>query len=107
VIDLDLHERGKTLRQGRITKRGRKELRWILVEAARRAVRKDAYWLGKHERLIRRKHPNEAIVAIGRKLLVVVWHVLNKQDAVNTLRQVKRCGALALLDEVRVRCTGE
>ncbi|MBE9473735.1 MAG: transposase, partial [Chloroflexi bacterium] len=56
---LDLHDSGKTHRQGRITKRGRKELSWILVEIARRAVRTDAYWQGEYECLIRRKHPNE------------------------------------------------
>ncbi|MGD2159401.1 MAG: IS110 family transposase [Anaerolineales bacterium] len=80
-LGASVHDSGKTHRQGRITKRGRKELRWILVEAARRAVRSDAYWETEYNRLVRRKHPNEAIIAIARKLLVVVWHVLTKQAA--------------------------
>ena len=64
----------------RITKRGRRELRWAMVEAAWRAVRCDPHWKAQFENLKKRKHPSQAIVAIARKMLVVVWHVLSKQE---------------------------
>jgi hypothetical protein len=39
------------------------------------------YWKAQFQRLVRRKHPNQAIVAIARKLLVAVWHVLTERAA--------------------------
>lgn len=79
-LGASVHDSGQTHRTGRITKQGRKELRWALVEAAWAAVRYDPYWKEQFQALKRRKHPNVAIVAIARKLLVVVWHVLNKGE---------------------------
>jgi len=64
-----------------ITKEGRKELRHALVEAAWSAVRSDPFWKQVFQRLTRRKHPNDAIVVIARKLLVILWHVLTKQQS--------------------------
>ncbi len=74
-----VHDSGKEHREKKITKSGRKELRWALVEAAWRAVRMSPYWKKQFEALARRKHRNQAIAAIARKLLVAVWHVLAKE----------------------------
>ncbi len=79
-LGASVHDSGQTHRTGRITKQGRKELRWALVEAAWAAVRYDPYWKAQFQALKRRKHPNVAIVAIARKLLVVIWHVLTKGE---------------------------
>jgi len=72
---------GQTHHTGRITKQGRKELRTVLVEAAWSAVEYSAFWKAEFERLGRRLDQMKAIVAIARKLLVVVWHVLTEQAA--------------------------
>ncbi len=50
----------------------------MLVQAAWVAVNTHPYWKEQYQRLIRRKPANKAIVAIARKLLVVVWHVLTE-----------------------------
>lgn len=64
-----------------ITKAGRKELRWAMVEAAWGAVRSDPYWKAQFEGLKKRgKHANQAIVAIARKMLVAIWYVLSKRE---------------------------
>jgi len=64
-----------------ITKAGRKELRWAMVEAAWGAVRSDPYWKAQFEGLKKRaKHANQAIVAIARKMLVAIWRVLSKRE---------------------------
>ena len=55
---------------------GRKELRAALVESAWVAVQFDTRWREQFERLAQRIGPRKAIVAIARKLLVVIWHVL-------------------------------
>jgi len=75
-----VHSSGKTHRTGRITKEGRRELRWVLVEAAQIASRTHPYWQGEFQRLARRIGEKKAIVALARKLLVVIWHVLHGQS---------------------------
>ena len=51
-----------------------------MVEVAWGAVRSDPYWKAQHKRLKKTKHPNKAIVAIARRLLVSVWHILTKRE---------------------------
>jgi transposase len=80
-LGASIHISGLKHRSGRITKRGRKEIRWILVEAARRAADTHPYWKAQYQRLEPRLGSNKAAVAIARKLLVAVWHVLTKRTA--------------------------
>ena len=76
-----VHDSGQKHQGKGITKAGRKELRWAMVEAAWGAVRSDPHWKSQYENLKKRgKHSNEAIVAIARKMLVAVWHVLTKRE---------------------------
>ena len=76
-----IHDSGQKSQGKGITKAGRKELRWALVEAAWRAVSASPYWKAQYEALKKRGKPaNTAIVAIARKLLVVIWHVLSKRE---------------------------
>jgi transposase len=72
-----IHDSGLTTRTGRITKAGRKELRLALVEAAQTAVIHDPRWKAELQRLAPRIGRNKAIVAIARKMLVLVWHLLS------------------------------
>lgn len=80
-LGASVHASGETHRTGGITKSGRKDLRWIMVEAARIAVLYHAYWKQEYARLEKRLGSNKAIVVIARKLLVVVWHVLTDREA--------------------------
>jgi transposase len=76
-----VHASGQTHQTGRITKQGRRELRTVLVECAWAAVRYSAYWKACFSRLAARLGRQKAIVAVARKLLVVIWHVLSKRTA--------------------------
>ena len=80
-LGASVHDSGQTHHTGRITKQGRKELRTVLVEAAWSAVEYSTFWKAEFERLGRRLDQMKAIVALARKLLVVVWHVLTEQAA--------------------------
>jgi transposase len=75
-----VHDSGEKHQDKSITKEGRRELRWALVEAAWGAVRSDPYWKAQYKRLTKTKHPNKAIVAIARRLLVAVWQMLTKRE---------------------------
>ena len=76
-----VHDSGKTHKEKKITKKGRRELRWALVEAAWRAVGMSPFWKTEYEKhLERMRKPNQAIVVIARKLLIAIWHVLSKEE---------------------------
>ena len=80
-LGASVHQSGETNRGGRITKEGRSDLRGVMVEAAWVAVKHHPHWKAQFERLSRRIGKQKAIVAIARKLLVAVWHVLAQQEA--------------------------
>jgi transposase len=64
-----------------ITKEGRKDLRWAMVEVAQRAVKSDPLWERRFQELCRRMHRNQAIVVIAHRLLELVWFVLTRKQA--------------------------
>lgn len=80
-IGAGVHDSGKTHKEKKITKKGRRELRWAMVEAAWRAVRMSPFWKAEYEKYLKRmRKPNQAIVVIARKLLIAIWQVLSKAE---------------------------
>ena len=75
-----LDQSGTHLVQKGITKEGRKELRWAMVEVAQRAVKSDPYWTRRFQEMEKRMHRNQAIVAIARQLLDLVWYLLIRRQ---------------------------
>lgn len=75
-----LEQSGTKYREKGITKEGRKELRWALVEAAQRAVKSDPLWKHRFQEMQKRMHRNQAIVAVARRLLELVWYVLTRRQ---------------------------
>lgn len=75
-----LEQSGTKCRGKGITKEGRRELRWALVEAAQMAVKSDPRLKLKFQAFQKRMHRNQAIVAIARHLLELVWVVLTRRQ---------------------------
>lgn len=75
-----VHSSGDSCRTGKISKRGRRELRTALVNSAWVAVRFSDHWRQQFDRLATRIGKQKAITATARKLLVVIWHVLTKKE---------------------------
>jgi hypothetical protein len=75
-----LEQSGTKYHEKGITKEGRKELRWALVEVAQRAVKSDPLWTRRFQELQKRMHRNQAIVAIARRLLELIWYVLTRRQ---------------------------
>jgi len=74
-------EQSGTKNRGKgVTKEGRKELRWAMVEVAQRAVKSDPVWKHRFQEMQKRMHRNQAIVAIARRLLELVWYVLTRRQ---------------------------
>jgi len=60
---------------------GNKYLRRILVQCAWAITRTRKCWLsGKYATLAKRRSKKKALIAIARKLLVIIWHVLSKHE---------------------------
>ena len=73
-----VHDSGMTHATGRITKAGRKDLRRAMVNAANQAVQHHPHWRKELERMEPHLGRSKAVVAIARKFLVAVWHVLTE-----------------------------
>src|SRR3990172_835002 len=75
-----VEQSGVKNRGKKITKEGRKDLRWAIVEVAQRAVKSDPVWKHRFIELSRRMHKNQAIVVIAHRLLELVWYVLSRRQ---------------------------
>jgi transposase len=77
-----IHESGDSRIEGGISKRGSRQLRWILVQCARTAVHtcKDEYLSRFYDRLAGKKGSQKAIVATARKMLVSIFHMLDREE---------------------------
>jgi transposase len=62
------------------TGHGNRYLASVLGEAAVSAGRTDTYLGERYRRIARRRGKKKAIVAVGRSILVVVWHLLSDPD---------------------------
>jgi transposase len=88
-----VEQSGTKNRGKKITKEGRKDLRWAtlaphcvwcsagVVEVAQRAVKSDPLWGRRFQELCRRMHKNQAIVVIAHRLLELVWIVLTRKQS--------------------------
>jgi transposase len=76
-LGASVHISGKTSRTGKITKQGRRDLRTAMIRIAHAAAKSHPHWKAELCRLEPHLGYQKAIVAIARKLLIVVWHVLS------------------------------
>jgi transposase len=99
-----VHASGQRYTTGGITKSGRKDLRSAMVDAANAAVKHHPFWKQEFERLEFRLGRSRAVVAIARKLLITVWHVLRSEiaDKHHDARDVA-CSLFKLAYAVKVR----
>lgn len=83
---------GESIRYGRLTKRGSKTLRTILIEAAQRQgrLKRSVGLRPYHERIAGRKGARTATVATARKLCVVIYHILSSNEPFDDTLMVAR-----------------
>jgi len=67
-------------RGGRISKQGSPRARWALVEAARSVAHQPGPMHALYERIRARKGHNAAVVAVARKLAVLFWCMLTREQ---------------------------
>jgi transposase len=71
---------GKTKGKG-ATGHGNRYLARVLGEAAVSAGKTNTFLGERYQRIARRRGKKKAIVAVGRSLLVIIWHLLSDPDA--------------------------
>jgi transposase len=78
------------------TTKGNKHLRAIIVQVGWGAARsRGSYFMDKFQKPAMRKPGKKALVAIGRKILVIIWHVLKEKTHYNP-------GLVHIYDPVKV-----
>ena len=77
---------GDTSRNGRITKQGRAEARWLLIESAECLRKAPGPMRALYTRIHKKRGHNVAVVAVARKLIELVHHLLvNHEDYIYRL----------------------
>jgi len=69
---------GGKIFHGKLIGVSNKWLRWVLVEAAWASIRTSPYCRMYFESHKRHKGPHTAVIALARRLSVIIWHVLNE-----------------------------
>ncbi len=75
-----MHGSGDKIQAGKMTRRGRKELKIMLIEASWEAVRQDPALMLKFNELSKKMNKNKAIIRIARKILSRMRFVLMNQQ---------------------------
>jgi transposase len=77
-----IRESGDSRFEGSISKKGSGKVRWVLVQAVHSAVHTvgDEYLGRFYHRIERRKNKQKAAVATARKLLVSIYHMLDRGE---------------------------
>lgn len=83
---------------GRIAKQGRSHARTMLVEAAWQAVRGPGPLRAFYQRVAGRRGNHVAAVAVARKLAVIIWHMLRKDEDYAGVRPALHAGKLRDLE---------
>ena len=89
---------------GPITKQGNGHARSMLVQAAQHAASHPGPLGVFFRRLARKKNRNVAVVAVARKLVVIAWHMLSKNEP---YRYAQPQATQAKLARLRVKATGQ
>lgn len=89
---------------GPITKRGNNQARWMLIQAAQQMGRNPGPLGHFFRRLKQRKNHNVAVVATARKLVMIAWHMLRKNEP---YRYSLPKTTETKLAKLRIRATGE
>jgi transposase len=80
-LDPRVYQSGSSpARGGRISKQGSAQARWALVEAARSVAQQPGPMHAFYERIRARKGHNAAVVAVARKLVVLFWCMLTREE---------------------------
>ena len=74
-----LYQSGNSLVMGRMKKDSNGRARWVLVQAARTASRRDLRMRELYQRVSSRRGTGKAAVRVANKMAVIMWHMLTER----------------------------
>lgn len=80
------YQTGNSIKHGGITKQGSKWIRWIMVQAANKAINSNSRLKELYSRIAKRKGHNVAITAVARKMLCYAYVMLKEGIKFDALR---------------------
>jgi transposase len=81
-----IHQSGNSLYMGRM-KDGNKKIRWILIQAANTAARKDERLRRFYLRIAKRHGHHIAVTHVANKMTTIIWHMLTYKRLYNDRKQ--------------------
>ncbi|KXB07640.1 hypothetical protein AKJ51_00805 [candidate division MSBL1 archaeon SCGC-AAA382A20] len=72
---------------------GRKLLKWVLVEAAHTAARRDSYFARIFHRMERKKGKQSAYVVVAHKMAKIIWHMLTEERPYKVRKKQTQVGS--------------
>ena len=75
-----LHQSGGTSYHGRMKKDSNRKVNWIMIQCAHVAAMHDDRMKAYYERVKKRQRPSVAITHIANKMLIIIWHMLTKNE---------------------------
>jgi transposase len=88
---------GAKVWHGRTGPGGRRLIKWVMVEAAHTARRRDVYFAQVFRRIARNKCKQKAYVAVARKMIWIIWHMLTEQRPYEHRRKITQVGSAETL----------
>jgi transposase len=95
-----LHQSGNIIWTGNITRQGNSRIRWYLVEAAQKAARYDPKLIPVYQRIAKKKGNQKAVIAVARKMLVSIYHVLTRNELYEGHRQDVRTRKIKKMERI-------
>lgn len=78
---------------GRTGPGGRRLIKWVMVEAAHTARRREVYFAQVFHRIARNKCKQKVYVAVARKMIRIIWHMLTEQRPYEHRRKITQVGS--------------
>ena len=95
-----LHQSGNIRWTGNITRQGNSRIRWYLVQAAQKAARYDTKLTPFYQRIAKKKGNQKAVIAVARKMLVSIYHVLTRNELYDGHRQDVRTRKIKKMERI-------
>ena len=75
-----VHQSGDSLYHGRMKKDANRKVNWIMIQRALSAATHDPKMVAHYERIKKRHPPQVAITHVAKKMLVIIWTMLTRNE---------------------------
>ncbi len=92
-----VHQSGDSLYHGRMKKDANRNVNWIMIQCALSAATHDPRMMAYYERIKKRHPPQVAITHVARKMLMIIWAMLTRNETYESRDKKLRAAKLKRL----------